>query len=274
MRTGANPITTAIRSWVLRSPGRLASGLAIMVAVLYIARLIVTAVTGAENSGSDVRAHDADTSNTSVTSTPAAAEEVTETAVATMSASSIGRSPATAAMYYAHAFVDTTASPTQWAVALSRVTRPERVNDTLAAARPTAPVSILGPTRTLPGTGTTGTIVEIDTSAGTMTVAVTDTDDGWQVASPLPTLDLDDVAAATPTAGRTTAPTTTTTTTTPTTTPSPGTAPSPQRIPESPSSSEPAPPAQQATSPARIPVPVPGTIPIPELDTPLPGPIA
>jgi len=48
----------------------------------------------------------------------------------------------------------------------------------------------------------------------------------------------------------------------------------PQRIPESPSSSEPAPPAQQATSPARIPVPVPGTIPIPELDTPLPGPIA
>ncbi|GAF43746.1 hypothetical protein [Rhodococcus wratislaviensis] len=265
MRT-ANPITTAIRSWVLRSPGRLASGIAIMVAVLYLARLMVTAVTGAENSGSDVRAHDADTSNTSVTSTPAAAEEVTETAVATMSASSIGRSPATAAMYYANAFVDTTASPTQWAVALSRVTRPERVNDTLAAARPTAPVSILGPTRTLPGTGTTGTTVEIDTSAGTMTVAVTDTNDGWQVTSPLPTLDLDDVAAAAPTTGRTT--------TTATTTPSPVTAPSPQRIPESPSSSEPAPPAQQVTSPAPIPVPVPGPIPIPELDTPLPGPIA
>ncbi|MFC9840303.1 hypothetical protein ACFVKB_42040 [Rhodococcus sp. NPDC127530] len=268
MRTGANPITTAIRSWVLRSPGRLASGIAIMVAVLYLTRLMVTAVTGPENSGSDVRAHDADTSNTPVTSTTAAAEEVTETAVATMSARSIGRSPATAAMYYAHAFVDTTASPTQWAVALSRVTQPERVNDTLAAARPTAPVSILGPTRTLPGTGTTGTTVEIDMSAGTMTVAVTDTDTGWQVDSPLPTLDLDDVAAAAPATGRTTAPTTTTATTTP----SPVTAPSPQRIPESPSASEPAPPAQQATSPA--PVPVPGPIPIPELDTPLPGPIA
>ncbi|MDV6284593.1 hypothetical protein [Rhodococcus jostii] len=267
MRTGANPITTAIRSWVLRSPGRLASGLAIMVAVLYIARLIVTAVTGAENSGSDVRAHDADTSNTSVTSTPAAAEEVTETAVATMSASSIGRSPATAAMYYAHAFVDTTASPTQWAVALSRVTRPERVNDTLAAARPTAPVSILGPTRTLPGTGTTGTTVEIDTSAGTMAVAVTDTDDGWQVDSPLPTLDLDDVAAASP-------PTTAPTTATATTTPAPGTAPTPDRAPEAQSSSEPVPPAQQATSPTPIPAPVPGPIPIPELDTPMPGPIA
>ncbi|WAM19986.1 hypothetical protein [Rhodococcus sp. JS3073] len=268
MRTGANPITTAIRSWVLRSPGRLASGIAIMVAVLYLARLMVTAFTGAENSESDVRAHDADTSNTSVTSTTAAAEEVTETAVATMSARSIGRSPATAAMYYAHAFVDTTASPTQWAVALSRVTRPERVNDTLAAARPTAPVSILGPTRTLPDTGTTGTTVEIDTSAGTMTVTVTDTDDGWQVDSPLPTLHVDDVAAAAPTTGSTTA----STTTTDTTTPSPVTAPSPQRIPESQSSSDPVPPAQQATGPA--PVPVPGPIPIPELDTPLPGPIA
>ncbi|MFC9356419.1 hypothetical protein ACFTZB_07525 [Rhodococcus sp. NPDC057014] len=270
MRTGANPITTAIRSWVLRSPGRLASGIAIMVAVLYVARLMVTAVTGAETSGSDVLAHDAETSNTSVTSTTAAAEEVTETAVATMSARSIGRSPATAAMYYAHAFVDTTASPTQWAVALSRVTRPERVNDALAAARPTAPVSLLGPTRTLPGTGTTGTTVEIDTSAGTMTVAVTDTDDGWQVASPLPTLDLDDVAAAAPTTWRTTAPTTTTATTTP----SPGTAPHLQRLPAAQSSSEPAPPAQKATNPAPAPVPVPGPIPIPELDTPLPGPIA
>ncbi|SEB45669.1 hypothetical protein [Rhodococcus jostii] len=268
MRTGANPITTAIRSWVLRSPGRLASGIAIMVAVLYLARLMVTAVTGTAGDTAEPLANEANTNTNTAASRTAVATEITETEVASMSARSIGRSPATAAMYYAHAFVDTTASPTQWAVALSRVTRPERVNDTLAAARPTAPVSILGPTRTLPDTGTTGTTVEVDTSAGTMTVAVTDTDDGWQVDSPLPALNLDDVAAAAPTTGRTTAPTTTTATTTP----SPATAPSPQRIPESRSSSEPAPPAQQATSPA--PVPVPGPIPIPALDTPLPGPIA
>ncbi|WP_128642611.1 hypothetical protein [Rhodococcus opacus] len=267
MRTGANPITTAVRSWVLRSPGRLASGIAIIVAVLYLARLMITAVTGTAGDTTGPLANEANTNTTTTASQTATATEITETEVAAMSASSIGRSPATAAMYYAHVFVDTTASPTQWAVALSRVTRPERVNDTLAAARPTAPVSILGPTRTLPGTGTTGTTVEIDTSAGIMTVAVTDTDDGWQVDSPLPTLDLDDVAAASP-------PTTAPTTTTATTTPAPGTAPTPDRAPEAQSSSEPVPPTQQATSPAPIHAPVPGPIPIPELDTPMPGPIA
>ncbi|AWK76421.1 hypothetical protein CBI38_33990 (plasmid) [Rhodococcus oxybenzonivorans] len=257
MRT-VNPITTAIRSWVLRSPGRLASGIAIMVALLYLARLMITTVTGTAGDTAEPLANAANTHTTPVATPTAAAKEITETEVASMPTSSIGRSPATAAMYYAHEFVDTTASPTQWAVALSRVTRPERVNDTLAAARPTAPVSILGPTRTLSGTGTTGTTVEIDTSAGTMTIAVTATDDGWRVDSPLPTLDLDDVAAALATPR--------------TTTPSPVTAPSPERTPEHQLSSESAPPAQQAT--VLAPVPVPGPIPIPELDTPLPGPIA
>ncbi|MHA4854747.1 hypothetical protein L1080_035275 [Rhodococcus sp. MSC1_016] len=261
MRT-VNPITTAIRSWVLRSPGRLASGIAIMVAILYLARLMVTTVTGTAGDTAEPLANAANTHTTSVAIKTAADKEVTEAEVASMPASSIGRSPATAAMYYAHEFVDTTASPTQWAIALSRVARPERVNDTLAAARPTAQVSILGPTRTLSGTGTTGTTVEIDTSAGTLTVAVTDTDGGWQVDTPLATLDLHDVDAA-PTTPRTT---------TPTTTPSPATALSPERTPEPLLPSEPAPPAQRATIPA--PVPVPGAIPIPELDTPLPGPIA
>ncbi|WP_213571388.1 hypothetical protein [Rhodococcus sp. USK13] len=245
MRT-TNPITTAIRSWVLRSPGRLASGIAIMVAILYLARLMVTTVTGTAGDTAEPLANAAHTHTTSVATKTAATKEITETEVTSMPASSIRRSPATAAMYYAHEFVDTTASPTQWAIALSRVTRPEHVNDTLAAARPTAQVSILGPTRTLSGTGTTGTTVEIDTSAGTLTVAVTDTDGGWQVDSPLPTLDLDDVDAA-PTTPRTTRP-------------SPATALSPERTPEPLLPSEPAPPAQRAT--------------IPELDTPLPGPIA
>ncbi|QTJ70598.1 hypothetical protein HYG77_34445 (plasmid) [Rhodococcus sp. ZPP] len=258
----ANPITTAIRSWVLRSPGRLASGIAIMVAILYLARLMVTTVTGTAGDTAEPLANAANTHTTSAATKTAATKEITEAEVASMPASSIGRSPATAAMYYAHEFVDTTASPTQWAIALSRVTRPERVNDTLAAARPTAQVSILGPTRTLSGTGTTGTTVEIDTSAGTLTVAVTDTDGGWQVDTPLPTLDLDDVDPV-PTTPRTT---------TPTTTPSPATSLSPERTPEPLLPSEPAPPAQRATIPA--PVPVPGPIPIPELDTPLPGPIA
>lgn len=262
MSAGANPITTAIRNWTLRSPARLASGVAILFGVVLIGRLIVTAIMGTDSAGTETVADPNAGGSVSVSLTSEAGKEVTEKEVVAMPITSAVRSPASAAMYYTHAFLDTTASPTQWAVALSRVTRPERVTDSIAGARPTTPVAILSPTRTLPETTSAAAIVEIDTSAGTLKIRLTANDGTWQVDGPLPVLGTG-AAITTP---RSTTPSATTTparTTTPTTPTATSTQPAP-----SPTA---APPAQQATSPA--PVPVPGPIPLPELDTPLPGPL-
>ncbi|WCT06182.1 hypothetical protein [Rhodococcus qingshengii] len=262
MSAGANPITTAIRNWTLRSPARLAAGVAILFGVVLIGRLIVTAIVGTDSAGTETVADPNAGGSVSVSLTSEAGKEVTEKEVVAMPTTSAVRSPASAAMYYAHAFLDTTASPTQWAVALSRVTRPERVTDSIAGARPTTPVAILSPTRTLPETTSAAAIVEIDTSAGVLKIRLTANDGDWQVDGPLPTLGL--VTATTTPRSTTTSPTTTTARTSTSTTPdttSTQPAPSPTA----------APPAQQATSPA--PVPVPGPIPLPELDTPLPGPL-
>lgn len=262
MRTGANPITTAIRNWVLRSPARLAGGVAIMFGIVLLTRLIVTVIVGTDSTGTELAADQNAGGSLSATADPASEKEVTEKEVVAMPTTSAVLSPASAAMYYAHAFLDTTASPTQWAVALSRVTRPERVTDSIAGARPTTPVAILSPTRTLPETTSAAAIVEVDTSAGVLKIRLTANDGDWQVDGPLPTLGL--VTATTTPRSTPTSPTTTTARTAPSTTPdttSTQPAPSPTA----------APPAQQATSSA--PVPVPGPIPLPELDTPLPGPL-
>jgi hypothetical protein len=270
----SNPIATAVRSWVLRSPGRLALGVLIAVVSLFALRGVIVVATNGTDS-SDIAAADA-TSSTTATPVPSAVEEVTESDVLALSSTAVIGTPARAAMFYAHTFLDPTASDTQWTLRLATVTDAANVTDRIAAARPNAPVTILGPTRTTTAAGTAGTRVEIDTSAGTLTATLTqhttDTsaigvEGGWQLASPLPTLDL----SALPTATAPITPTTTrgpaATTTAPTAAPTP---PSGTAAPTSPTTST---PAVQAPVPTAVPapVPVPGPIPIPDLDTPLPG---
>ncbi|QII03840.1 hypothetical protein BH92_27670 (plasmid) [Rhodococcoides fascians A21d2] len=272
MRHTANPITTAIRSWALRSPARLALGLLIIVVALVAIRGVITAVTGGTVSSATetVAADEA----SSTTPAPSAVAEVTESEVLGLSSTSVTDTPARAAMFYAHVFLDTAATPTQWTVRLSTVTDPGNITDRIAGARPTAPVTILGPTRTTRTAGEAGTRVEIDTSAGTLTATLTETDDRWQLKSPLPTIDLTALPAPS-----TTTPRPATTLPSPsrpaTTLPSPSrpattSAPVPPSTTPAPAPAIPSPPSTQP-APTLAPAPVPGPIPIPDLDTPLPG---
>lgn len=263
MRHTANPITTAIRSWALRSPARLALGLLIIVVALVAIRGVITAVTGGTvSSATETVAADAASSTTPA---PSAVAEVTESEVLGLSSTSVTDTPARAAMFYAHVFLDTAATPTQWTVRLSTVTDPDNITDRIAGARPTAPVTILGPTRTTRAAGEAGTRVEIDTSSGTLTATLTETgDDRWQLRSPLPTIDLTALPAPSTTTPRpaTTLPSPSRPATTSTPIPS-STTPAPAPAIPSPPSTQPA--------PTLAPAPVPGPIPIPDLDTPLPG---
>ncbi|WP_147458433.1 hypothetical protein [Rhodococcus sp. SBT000017] len=266
MRHTANPITTGIRSWVLRSPARLALGLLIIVVALFVVRGVITTVTGGTvSSATETVAADA---AASTTPTPTAVVEVTESEVLGLSSTSVTDTPARAAMFYAHVFLDTTATPTQWTVRLSTVTDPGNITDRIAGARPTAPVTILGPTRTTRTAGEAGTRVEIDTSSGTLTATLTETGGRWQLKSPLPTIDLTALPAPSTTTPRPTTtlpspsrPSTTSVPVPPSTTPAQAAA-----LPSIPST-QPAP----TLAPAPAPAPVPGPIPIPDLDTPLPG---
>lgn len=259
MSRTSNPITTAVRSWVLRSPGRLALGVLIAVVSLFALRGVIVAATGG-TTGSDTAVGADVSASTTTASAHSALEEVTESQVLALAGVSVADSPARAAMFYAHTFLDTTASPTQWTLRLATVTDPANVTDRIAAARPAAPVAILGPTRTTTAVGYAGTRVAIDTSAGTLTATLTqhDADEkGWQLASPLPTLDLTALPTTTTTTMGAPAATTTTSVAPSTTAPTP----------------PPSTPTVQAPAPTDIPipVPVPGPIPIPDLDTPLPG---
>lgn len=266
MRHTANPITTGIRSWVLRSPARLALGLLIIVVALFVVRGVITTVTGGTvSSATETVAADA---AASTTPTPTAVVEVTESEVLGLSSTSVTDTPARAAMFYAHVFLDTAATPTQWTVRLSTVTDPGNITDRIAGARPTAPVTILGPTRTTRTAGEAGTRVEIDTSSGTLTATLTETGGRWQLKSPLPTIDLTALPVPSTTTPRLTTtlpspsrPSTTSAPVPPSTTPTQA-----ATLPSIPST-QPAP----TLAPAPAPAPVPGPIPIPDLDTPLPG---
>lgn len=257
MNRTANPITTAIRSWVLRSPTRLALSLLIAVVIVVAVRAVITAATGS-TTGSAAETVAAGTTAPTSSASPAVFE-VTESEVLGFASTSVTDTPARAAMFYAHVFLDTTVSATQWTVRLATVTDAGNITDRIAAARPAAPVTILGPTRTTHSAGEAGTRVEIDTSSGTLSATLTDTGDRWQLSSPLPTLDL------------TALPTASTTGPAPTTTRAPGTTTSaPATTPAAPSATAPAAPPVPPV-PTIAPAPVPGPIPIPDLDTPLPG---
>ncbi|WP_338049268.1 hypothetical protein [Rhodococcus aetherivorans] len=202
-------------------------------------------------------------------------DEVSESqVVATTAAQTAASAPATA-MAYAHTFVDTTLSDTQWTSALGHYTVSEP-GPSMVAARPRTPVVITGPTVSTLVAGPAGTQssrVLVPTQAGEMTVSVVvkELSDGtqrWVVDTPLPTLELSDVEDTAP---RSTAPTTTPTpteATTPRPTPTSPTTPTPQ-LTSAPNEPEHEPTSSRSADPA--PTPVPGPIPIPDLDTPIPG---
>ncbi|MDV6297079.1 hypothetical protein OCS65_29675 (plasmid) [Rhodococcus aetherivorans] len=273
-RSGPNPVLAPIRRWVLYSRTNLAISVVGVVAVLSLVGMLVgeqpqpQTVEDTSAAGPETAAATADAISYNL-------DEVSESqVVATTAAQTAASAPATA-MAYAHTFVDTTLSDTQWTSALGHYTVSEP-GPSMVAARPRTPVVITGPTVSTLVAGPAGTQssrVLVPTQAGEMTVSVVvkELSDGtqrWVVDTPLPTLELSDVEDTAP---RSTAPTTTPTpteATTPRPTPTSPTTPTPQ-LTSAPNEPEHEPTSSRSADPA--PTPVPGPIPIPDLDTPIPG---
>ncbi|BCN51501.1 hypothetical protein [Prescottella equi] len=275
--SGPNPVLAPIRRWVLYSRTHLAITVAGVVALLFAAGAVF-----GETPPPRAAAHEADA--VAEPATPADSisydlDEVSESLVVAKSAAWAAASAPATAMAYAHAFVDTTASDSKWASAIGRYTV-SKPGETVIAARPRNLVVITGPTVSTLTDGPNGKTakVTVPTQAGDMQVSLTVEDVAggkrWVVGTPLPTLDLTEVAKLAPAtstaAPRTTAPSSTTTT-------APETS-APRTSAATPSTTEG--PTFDLDEPMDTPVkpgntsnptPVPGPIPIPELDTPLPG---
>lgn len=277
MSSGPNPVLAPIRRWVLYSRTHLAITVAGVVAVLFAAGAVF-----GETPPPRAAAHE--TEAAAEPATPADAisydlDEVSESLVVAKTAAWAASSAPATAMAYAHAFVDTTASDSKWASNIGRFTV-SRPGETVIAARPRNLVVITGPTvSTLTdGPGGKAAKVTVPTQAGDMQVSLTVEDVAggkrWVVGTPLPTLDLTEVAKLAPATStatpRTTAPSTTTETSEPSTSPrtstaAPSTTAGPTFELDEPMD-EPATPSTGTN-----PTPVTGAIPIPELDTPIPG---
>ena len=274
--SGPNPVLAPIRRWVLYSRTHLAITVAATVALLFAAGAAF-----GENPPPRAVAHQADTVGYSVTPTETISydlDEVSESLVAANTVAWAASSAPATAMAYAHAFVDTTPSDAMWASTIGRHTA-DKPGEYVVAARPRTPVVITGPTVSTLTDGPDGTKdarVIVPTQAGdlriTLTVDEVNGEKRWVVGTPLPTLDLSEV--------ETIAPATTTatprTSTTPTTTGAAGAETTPPQSTSSPSATAPQPTFdldEPTTAPIRgnDPTPVPGPIPIPELDTPIPG---
>lgn len=273
-RSGPNPVLAPIRRWVLYSRTNLAISVVSGLAVLSLAGMIF---------GEDPQPRSVDsTAIEAVESAPPTKtieynlDEVTESVVVAKSASWVASSAPATAMAYAHIFVDTTLSDAEWTRALSRYTV-DTPGPTTVAARPRTPIVIAGPTTSTSVIGDSevpAAQVSVPTQAGDLLVSVVveELSDGtqrWAVTSPLPTLDLSEVEKVAGPATTTPAPRTSTDDAS--VQPSPTTKPSPV----SPTStSEPTLDRYDSeATPSRTadPTPVPGPIPIPELDTPIPG---
>ncbi len=276
-RSGPNPVLAPIRRWVLYSRTNLMISTVGVVAVLSLAGMLF------EENPQTHAAEETAVAATGPPVVPSSAadvisyelEEVTEFQLVAATAAQVAASAPATAMAYAHTFVDTTLSDTQWTTALDRYTVSGPGQNTVAA-RPRTPVVITGPTVSTPVAAPTGTQrarVVVPTHAGEMTVAVvvekhSDGRQRWVVDTPLPTLDLSDVEDRAP---QTTAPAASTTSAE-STTPPPTAIPAPAATSEpvaDPTESERQPTPSRRVDPA--PVPVPGPIPIPDLDTPIPG---
>ncbi|UZF48287.1 hypothetical protein [Rhodococcus rhodochrous] len=276
-RSGPNPVLAPIRRWVLYSRTNLTISTVGVVAVLSLAGMLF---------GENPQTHAADETPAAATGTPAVPssaanvtsyelDEVTESELAAATAAQVAASAPATAMAYAHTFVDTNLSDTQWTTALGRYTVSEPGQNAVAA-RPRTPVVITGPTVSTPVAGPTGTQrarVVVPTQAGEIMVAVvvekrSDGGQRWVVDTPLPTLDLSDGEDRAPQTTSPAAPRTPTEPTTPPPTVTPAPAATSERV------SDPTGPERQPTPSRRVdpaPVPVLGPIPIPDLDTPIPG---
>ncbi|WP_404316361.1 hypothetical protein [Prescottella equi] len=275
--SGPNPVLAPIRRWVLYSRAHLAITVAGVFALLFAVGAVFGDTPQPQTASHEVEAE-------AEPATPADSisydlEEVSESlVVAKTSAWAASSAPATA-MAYAHAFVDTTVSDSKWASAIGRYTI-DKPGETVIAARPRNLVVITGPTvSTLTdGPGGKTAKVTVPTQAGDMQVSLTVEDVAggkrWVVGTPLPTLDLAEVAKLAPATStatpRTTAPSTTAdaperSTSPRTSTAAPSTTEGPTFDLDEPMDT-PAKPNSGAN-----PTPVTGAIPIPELDTPIPG---
>lgn len=277
--SGPNPALAPIRRWVLHSRLNLTiTVVGVMLALFAVGQFFDSPADQrvVRTTADSVTAYSA--SPTTRGSDPdGELEEVNESQVSVMSATSTSRSAPATAMAYAMTFVDITSDDESWAADVIAYSA-ESASPTLIGARPRTPVSITGPTssQTLDVGSEGGRQVRsiVPTAAGNLSITVTDggiDDPNWVVQTPLPTLDLDAVAALPPVPEEngtstdaveefsTSAPTPTSTT------PAPAPAPTPTQL-EIPTRSE----DRSVTTPP-APVPVPGPIPIPDLDTPLPG---
>lgn len=276
--SGPNPVLAPIRRWVLYSRTNLALTIAGVVAVLFAAGAVF-----GETPAPRAAAQETDTVATepppSAESISYELDEVSESLVVAKTAVWAASSAPATAMAYAHAFVDTTTSDSKWASAIGRFTT-DKPGESVIAARPRTPVVITGPTVSTLTDGADGKTarVSVPTQAGDLTVTLTVADGGgasgkrWVVETPLPTLDLTAVEKAappaSPAAARTSAPTTSVA-------PEPSAAPRTSSAAASTTAESTFDLDEPTSAPTRDrasdPVPVPGPIPIPELDTPIPG---
>ncbi|MCK8673612.1 hypothetical protein M1M07_21205 [Rhodococcus sp. HM1] len=282
-RSGPNPVFAPIRRWMLYSRTNLAVSVVAVVAVLSLVGMLF----GENPQSQTASATAAAAPETEAVATADAIsyelDEVSESQVVATTATGAAASAPATAMAYAHTFVDTTLSDTQWTAALGRYTVFEPGQSTVAA-RPRTPVVITGPTMSTPVAGPAGrqsARVLVPTQAGEMTVSVVveklaGGTQRWVVDTPLPTLDLSNVENTVPSPTAPAGPQTSVGSTAPRpslTSPPASTPPSTSvsKEPEPEPEPEPTPSRNADSAPVPVPMPVPGPIPIPDLDTPIPG---
>lgn len=258
---GQNPVLTPIRRWVLYSRTNLAISIVGVFAVLVVlGQILGTPETTTAESPSAAESSRQITDTAQPASAPHASKEVTRAHTATMSSADVASSAQATAMTYAHLYTDHAATDDAWASALAVLVPDGALTPNFRAARPAVAVAITGPTHTAPAPaeGPNAATVTVPTSAGALKVHLVQSESGtrpWLVTTPLPTLDTSSDnselnATATPT---TTASNSATTTT------------------RDPQNSAPTTLQPLSISQEPLPTPASGPIPIPDLDTPLPG---
>ncbi|QSE88074.1 hypothetical protein JWS13_05315 (plasmid) [Rhodococcus pseudokoreensis] len=274
--SGPNPVLAPIRRWVLYSRTNLAITVVSAILGLFLIGMIFGEQKLATNTAKTTTAAASSTTPAKVEPISYELTPVRESAVAGKPANKVAATAPATAMAYAHAYVDATPSDTKWTEVIARYTSVQP-GDTLLAARPQTMVAITGPTASelinAEG-GTRKAEVTIPTQAGHLrvTLVVEDTISGgqrWVVDTPLPTLDMSEVAMLAPDTAVRPDPNFSAPIPNPSTPePAPTTA-LPTTTPQASEDTDELPSQKPLLSPASVPVP--GPIPLPELDTPLPG---
>ncbi len=256
-----NPVLAPIRRWVLYSRTRLVGTVAGVIALMVVIGTITS-------KPAPPGVHEASAAGASPSATGSAVAvsydlvEVSESMIAGKSQTWLTASAPATAMAYLHTFVDRQLSDMQWTSKIGMFTA-DRPGESFAAVRPARLVAITGPTRSELVTGAGGSRmaqVSIPTDAGPMSLTLKVVDGKrWAVDAPLPTLELSEVGQP-PTSSRT--PPVTPTVRPPATTAAPS---------GSPSTAQPSTSSTSSKPPSTPNPPPTGEIPLPELDTPLPG---